>query len=135
MSDLPSNEPEPEPNSDPYAPPAEAQADYLPATPQPQPVYYPPARPTSTMAIVSLVLGIIAVSAMGCYGVPGLLFGIPAVITGRLGRAEVQRRQGELQGDGMALAGLIMGWIATAIGALAVLAIGALILIIALSED
>jgi hypothetical protein len=59
------------------------------------------------MAIVSLVLGILGLL---------LFFGIasiPAVITGHIARKQIKER-GE-DGDGMALAGLILGWIGTAL--------------------
>jgi hypothetical protein len=38
--------------------------------------------------------------------------GIPAVVLGHMARAEI-RRTGE-QGDGLAVAGLVLGWLSTA---------------------
>lgn len=95
-----------------------------PPTQPVQPVYYyPPALPTAPMAIVGMVLGILAVTSMFCYGVPGLIFGIAAIITSRLGLAACRRARGEVQGEGLAIAGLVTGWIGTVAGALALLAI------------
>jgi hypothetical protein len=62
--------------------------------------------PTSGMAIASFVLGI------GGLTVLPLLGSILAVLFGYLARSEIRQRRGELAGDGLALAGLIMGWIA-----------------------
>lgn len=70
---------------------------------------YPPAygstgyggpRPTNTLAIVSLVTSIIG-------------FGIVGIITGHIARRQI-RQTGEA-GDGLALAGLLLGYIVTAL--------------------
>ena len=39
-----------------------------------------------------------------------ILLSIPAVILGHMSRAEIQRSMGRLKGDGMAMAGLILGY-------------------------
>jgi Domain of unknown function (DUF4190) len=56
-----------------------------------------------------------AVTALVC-GIVGLFVcapvGIAAIILGRQARTEITASGGRLQGDGMAQAGLIMGWIA-----------------------
>jgi hypothetical protein len=72
---------------------------------------YPPAPPTNGLAIVALVCGI------GTF-VVGLTC-IPAIICGHIARRQI-RRTGE-QGDGLALAGLILGYVGGAlfIGAVA----------------
>jgi Tfp pilus assembly major pilin PilA len=41
----------------------------------------------------------------------GLLSGIPAVICGHIARSEIRKSEGRLEGEGMALAGLITGYI------------------------
>ncbi|MFE4636932.1 DUF4190 domain-containing protein [Streptomyces sp. NPDC056773] len=65
---------------------------------------YAPYPPKSNgFGITALVLGILAV--VTCY--LGLLFGIPAVIFGVLGRGKAKR--GEADNEGMALAGIITG--------------------------
>jgi len=71
-------------------------------------------RQTSTLAIVSLVAGVLGWSLM-----PGVA-SLVAIICGHMARSEIRRNPGTTDGDGMAVAGLILGW--TAIG-LAVLAI------------
>jgi hypothetical protein len=77
-----------------------------------QPPGYPtgqPAATTNTMAIVSLVLSL-----------AGLLTWITApvgAVLGHIARRQIRER-GE-QGEGMAMAGIIAGWIITGLGVLA----------------
>jgi hypothetical protein len=88
-----------------YSPPP-GQQYYGPQPPYPayqQP--YPPAPPTNGLAIAALVCGV------GGF-VIGLSF-IPAIICGHLARAQI-RRTGE-QGAGLALAGLILGYVGIAL--------------------
>jgi Domain of unknown function (DUF4190) len=69
---------------------------------------------TSGLAITSLVLGILGlVLLLGCVG---LLFAIPAVICGHMAHSRIKRSSGALSGGGMALAGLITGYISIALG-------------------
>ncbi|AJQ83269.1 DUF4190 domain-containing protein [Xanthomonas oryzae pv. oryzae] len=66
-------------------------------------------RQTSAMAIVSLVAGILGWTLIPFLG------SICAIITGHLARAEIRRNPQELDGDGLAIGGLIMGWLAVAL--------------------
>ena len=79
-----------------------------------QPGYGPggfgPAK-TSPLAIVSLVLGILGICCSSLFVV-----GIAAVVTGFLGRKQVNESQGTVKGGGMALAGMILGGIAILLG-------------------
>ena len=70
-----------------------------PGTPPPSPV-----RETSGLAIASLVCGILGFLTCG-------LTGIAAVITGHLAMSSIKRGNGAIEGKGMALAGLITGYI------------------------
>ncbi|WP_405488328.1 DUF4190 domain-containing protein [Streptomyces sp. NBC_00096] len=74
--------------------------------------YAPYAPKSNGFGVTALVLGIIAV--VSCY--LGLLFGIPAVIFGVLGRGKARR--GEADNDGMALAGIITGAVGIVISCL-----------------
>ena len=66
-----------------------------------------PSRPkTSALAIWSLVLGIVGM--MPCLGV---FTAIPAVICGHTGMSKIRNSGGTLTGEGMAIAGLITGYI------------------------
>jgi len=59
---------------------------------------------TSTAALVSLIFGIAS------YLVLPFIGGIVAIIAGHMARKEIREAQGRLSGDGMALAGLILGY-------------------------
>ena len=76
-----------------------------------------PAR-TSTMAVVSLVFGIVCWVALPFIGA------LVAVICGHAARGEIRRApQGTVEGDGMALAGLVLGWVHLALFVLAFFAV------------
>lgn len=61
--------------------------------------------PTSTMAIVSLIAGIAGFSFLPAIGT------IVALITGYMARNETRAVPPTASGDGLATAGIIMGWI------------------------
>ncbi|MFJ8593077.1 DUF1707 and DUF4190 domain-containing protein [Streptomyces sp. NPDC093598] len=68
--------------------------------------FLPVPRPrTNAKAVAAGVCGLLCVPTMG-------LTGIPAVVLGHVARAEIRSR-GEL-GDGLALTGLVLGWLSTA---------------------
>ncbi len=79
--------------------------------------YGPPQRPTDGMAIAALVVSCMSVVTMCGYGVGGLV-GVVGAILGHVARRRI--RQSGAQGDGMALAGIIVGWITTVIGLLSI---------------
>jgi len=66
-------------------------------------------RQTSTLAIVSLVAGI-----LGWFLVP-VIGSVTAIVTGHMARGEIRRQPERLDGDGLAIAGLILGWINVAL--------------------
>ncbi|MPY86954.1 MAG: DUF4190 domain-containing protein [Luteitalea sp.] len=61
-------------------------------------------RQTSVTAVISLVFGI------ACWVLLPLVGAIVAVVTGHVARSEIRRAPDRLEGDGLALAGLILGW-------------------------
>ncbi len=61
-------------------------------------------KPNSPLAVWSLVLGILAI--ISC----GPISGIPAIICGHMARSKIKMEPDAWTGDGMALAGLIMGY-------------------------
>jgi Domain of unknown function (DUF4190) len=87
-----------------------------------QPATYPgygvpmmaPTSRTNGMAIASMVLSLVGLLTFWCYGVPGLAFGAIGAIMGHVGKRQTTERSE--QGGGMALAGIIMGWIAVLLG-------------------
>ncbi len=78
--------------------------------------YYPvylPTQKTNGLAIASMVVAIVGALFLVCYGI-GALFGFVGAILGHVARRQIRDRQEA--GDGMALAGIITGWIATGLG-------------------
>ncbi|MFF7633964.1 DUF1707 and DUF4190 domain-containing protein [Kitasatospora sp. NPDC008050] len=84
------------------------------------PTFLAPVRPAPNngMAIASLVLGLLCVPSGG-------VLGVPAVITGHLARRQI--RETQESGDGMATAGLVLGYLSVA-GWAAVLLLGVLLM-------
>ena len=73
-------------------------------------VPYQTAASTNTLALVSMILGIVSAPLAVCYGC-GIVFAIAAIITGLIARSQIKQSGGRQSGDGMALAGLILGGI------------------------
>ena len=71
----------------------------------------------NALGVWSLVLGILSVFLLFTCGI-GVLAGIPAVITGHLSRKA--QREGQADNGGMALAGIITGWVTIGLTLLAV---------------
>ncbi|MBF0689329.1 MAG: DUF4190 domain-containing protein [Cellulomonas sp.] len=86
------------------------------------PVVPPPAyAPRNDLAVWSLVLGLLGI--MGC-----LFFtGVPAVILGNNARRAVAA--GQANNDGMATAGIVLGWVASGLGVLAVVVLALVVLL------
>ena len=63
-----------------------------------------PVKTTSTLAIVSLVAGILGWTLLPILGSVG------AIITGHMARGEIRRSAGVIDGDGFAITGLVLGW-------------------------
>ena len=79
---------------------------------QNQPVANPAQQLPQEMAIVSLVAGILSLTMCGIFAA------IPAIICGHIGIKKADR--GEASGRGMAMAGMIMGYVALALTVLAI---------------
>lgn len=80
-------------------PPAAAVRPATPSAPGPA-----MAVKTSGLAIASLVFGLLSILF-------SFLAGIPAVVFGHLARSDIQKSGGRVKGSGMALAGLILGYL------------------------
>lgn len=89
-----------------------------PPVPYQPPGYYPivPTTPTNGMAIGSMVCGILEFFTLG-------LAAVPAVILGHMARGQI-RRTGE-RGDGMAVTGLILGYMAISVWVLVLFVVAA----------
>ena len=112
----------------PGSPPPPPQ-QYQPGSGQPYP-YAPPYRvPDASGAVPAMVLGIISICALPlacCCGVGELVvipLGIVAVVLGFMARNRVAASQGTLGGGSKALAGIVTGATAAAIGIMLVVAI------------
>lgn len=92
------------------AAPAPASAPGTPWLNIPRAQPYTGPQETDGKAVGSLILGILGLVVP----VVGVLVGIPAVVLGHLSRKSIRESLGRLKGDGMALAGLIMGYISVA---------------------
>jgi len=80
-------------------------------------------RTTSALAVVSLVFGIASWCVMPLVGA------IVAVVCGHLARSEIRRSQGQIEGDGLAVVGLVLGYVQLAFGFILLLfAIAAIVL-------
>jgi hypothetical protein len=89
----------------------------------PQYAYLPPPK-TNGLAVAAMVVSIISAVGLCFYGFGGLL-GLVGALLGHVSRKQIRER-GE-GGDGMALAGVIVGWVALGLG---VLIVGGLILFV-----
>jgi hypothetical protein len=114
------DEPEPEET------PLDAELPAFEPPPQPPaPPRVPPARtstspPTSGLAVASLLLGIGGLTILPFLG------SIAAIILGYMARSEIRRRPGEIGGEGVAMAGVILGWISVGLAILSIVVIGGL---------
>ena len=76
-----------------------------------------PVRQTSTLAIVSLIAGILGWTLVPFFG------SIAAVICGHMARKEIRNAPDRLEGDGLAIGGLILGYATIAMAILAIIAV------------
>jgi hypothetical protein len=74
-------------------------------------------RQTSVLAIVSLVSGLLGWTLLPFLG------SLAAVVTGHMARSEIRRAPDRLEGDGLAIAGLVLGYLSIALALLVVVAI------------
>ena len=75
-----------------------------------QPLQSGPVVPNSNLALASLILGI-----LGWTIVP-FLGSIGAVVTGHMAKSEIKKSLGALGGNGMATAGLVLGYASIVLG-------------------
>lgn len=92
----------PAPYQTPQQPPQPAPYQTLPPPPPPA-----PKKSYSVWAIVSLVAGILNFK-FAPFGA------IAALVTGYVARNEIRESNGTLEGQGMAIAGIVLGWVGLA---------------------
>ena len=61
-------------------------------------------RRTSSLAVVSLVAGLLG------WTLAPFLGSLVAIVTGHMARSEIRRDPNGVDGDGLAIAGLVLGW-------------------------
>jgi drug/metabolite transporter (DMT)-like permease len=94
----------------------------LPQWTPPPPAYgypygYAPQRPTNGMAIAAMIVSIVGVATICGYGVGPVVICPVGAILGHVARKRIRER--DEKGDGMALTGIIVGWVGLALGLLA----------------
>lgn len=124
-AEAPQEAAEEEPEEEPWTEEEEAGdlaplPDEPPAVPPPPPPPPPPLPPThagsvqtSGMAIASLVMGLAGWTLLPLVG------SVLAIIFGNMARREIRQRPDELTGDGLAMAGLVLGWLSVGVSILA----------------
>jgi uncharacterized membrane protein len=74
-----------------------------------------PVRQTSTLAIVSLIFGLLGWSFLPLVG------SIVAIITGHMARSEIRAQPDRYEGDSLALVGLVLGYVSIVLAVLLVM--------------
>jgi Domain of unknown function (DUF4190)/zinc-ribbon domain len=108
--------------AEPSAPQTPAQAA-PPAPTSPSPVVYGQSVPqgyaalpqSDSTAMVSLILGVLSIFAFS------ILTGIPAIILGNNARKNIRNSGGRLTGDGLAVVGIILGWVSVGFAVIGIL--------------
>jgi hypothetical protein len=99
-----------------YPPPSYGKQNYAqPGYAQPYP--YQAGRPTEGLAIAALIVSCAAVLGICAYGVGGVL-GVVGAALGHAARRRIARNGTD--GAGMALAGIIVGWIMAGLSVIAI---------------
>jgi hypothetical protein len=89
-------------------PPPNYGAGYPPPPPQPYSEYpAQPFAPRNGMGIAALVVGLLSLFGVFCFGFGGFILGLIAIVLGFLGRGKVKR--GEANNGGLASAGIALG--------------------------
>ena len=70
------------------------------------------------MAIAALILGIVSIPGICCYGVVGIAAGVTAIILGRISLGKIRASGGMIGGRGLAQAGWITGLVGAILGGL-----------------
>jgi hypothetical protein len=73
--------------------------------------------PNEDKAVISLVLGVLSLVGFS------ILAGIPAIILGKMSRDNIRASAGRLGGQGMATAGMVLGWVSVGLAIFVILLI------------
>ncbi|HWU23490.1 MAG TPA: DUF4190 domain-containing protein [Nocardioides sp.] len=105
----------------PYEPP---QGPPYGSQPYGGPPLYQAPRPTNSLAMASMVTSVVAAVGTLLCCLPGL-FGIAGAVMGHVAKGQIRAR-GD-QGDGLALAGIIVGWVTAALSVVGIVVVVILI--------
>ena len=83
---------------------------------QPSTSTYSTEPPTNTMAVISMIAGILGLTVVPVLG------SIVALVVGYMARKEIRESNGGQGGDGIAVAGIVMGWISVGLAVCACVA-------------
>jgi hypothetical protein len=86
-----------------------SEPQYPPAPVGPPPVYV--RAPTNGLAVTSMVLGI-----LGVVGLIWIISPILALVFGYVAKGQIDRAGGAQEGRGMAIAGIVLGWVGLVLG-------------------
>ena len=86
-------------------------------TPPPAPAHNPNNKQTSALAVTSLICGLLGWTLMPWLG------SLVAIVTGHMARSEIRNDPNNKEGDGMAIAGLVLGYVMVVTSLLAILAV------------
>lgn len=75
-------------------------------------------RPNDSYSTAALVVGILSLVGISCYGVPSVILGPIAIYLGLHSRSRIRASGGVLGGEGMATAGWITGLVGLVLGGL-----------------
>ena len=81
----------------------------------------PPVQTTSTLAIVSLISGIAS------WFILPFIAAVAAVITGHMAKNEIKKSNGMQGGNGMATAGMVLGYVQLGLGLCVCLVVAAML--------
>jgi hypothetical protein len=79
--------------------------------------------PNSSMALVSLIAGILGLTIFPLVG------SIVALITGSMAKKEINESRGALGGEGMVKAGVILGWIGVGLSVIGCCVVGVIFIL------
>jgi hypothetical protein len=91
----------------------------LPQWTPPPPVYgydYPMSKPTNGLAIAAMIVSIVGLAGICAYGVGSIFISPVGAILGHVARRQIRQR--DQAGEGMALAGIVVGWVGFGLGVL-----------------
>jgi len=108
--------------------PIQAEEPVIPLPPRPPTPSAPPrasstaSAPVNGMAVASLVLGIAGLTVLP------VICSVFAIIFGYMARRDIRQRPAATSGNGVAVAGIVLGWIGVGLLILGVLGIGGAVL-------